>query len=244
MTLEHVVPWGRSRSEYVGMFDLGARELSGRILDCAGGPASFNAELTAEGGKVVSCDPIYSYSGAEIAARVEATYDVMLESVRETRQQFVWTRFNSPDGLGRARLAAMQRFVDDLPAGREQGRYVVGQLPVLAFEDDAFDLALCSHFLFTYSLQFDRAFHLASLVELCRVAAEVRVFPLLSSTVHGTSGAGSKSPHLAPLLDELTRLGYDARVERVPYEFQRGGNEMLRVVPYRQNHASRDFADR
>jgi hypothetical protein len=233
MTLEHVVPWGRSKAEYQAMFDLGAPELAARILDCAAGPASFNAELTAEGGRVISCDPIYAYSAAQIAARVEATYDAMVGSARERAEQFVWTRFGSPDDLGRARLEAMQRFVDDFPAGREQGRYVVGELPELAFEDRVFDLALCSHFLFTYSAHFDRAFHRASIVELCRVAAEVRIFPLLTSTVHGHTATGSRSPHLAPIVDELTRLGYDARVQRVPYEFQRGGNEVLRVVPPR-----------
>lgn len=230
MTLDHVVPWGRSKSEYQAMFGLSEQDLARQILDCAAGPASFNAELSAAGGTVVSCDPIYTFSAAEIAARVEATYEPMLSSMRPITRQFVWTRFGSLEGLGRARLDAMQRFVADFEAGREQQRYVSAELPLLPFENSAFDLALCSHFLFTYSLNFDLAFHLASIVELCRVAAEVRIFPLLSSSVHGQTGTGSRSPHLTPLLGELARLGYDARVERVAYEFQRGGNEMLRVV--------------
>jgi hypothetical protein len=41
--LDQVVPWGRSLSEYVRMFDLSPADLQSRILDCAGGPASFNA---------------------------------------------------------------------------------------------------------------------------------------------------------------------------------------------------------
>jgi hypothetical protein len=57
LKLEHVVPWGRSKDEYVRMFGLTDKDLSGRVLDCAGGPASFNAEATREGRRVVSCDP-------------------------------------------------------------------------------------------------------------------------------------------------------------------------------------------
>ena len=43
-TLDSVVPWGRSFDEYCAMFDLSDRDLDLKILDCGGGPASFNAE--------------------------------------------------------------------------------------------------------------------------------------------------------------------------------------------------------
>ncbi len=46
LKLENVVPWGRSLAEYICMFDLCPSDLQGYILDCGGGPASFNAELT------------------------------------------------------------------------------------------------------------------------------------------------------------------------------------------------------
>ncbi len=55
-TLDKVVPWGRSLDEYRRMFALTDSDLEKRILGCADGPASFNAELTANGGSVVSCD--------------------------------------------------------------------------------------------------------------------------------------------------------------------------------------------
>ena len=54
-----------------------------------------------------------------------------------------------------------------------------GALPDLPFDDGAFDLALSSHLLFLYSEQFDLGFHVRALEEMLRVAAEVRVFPLL-----------------------------------------------------------------
>ena len=126
-------------------------------------------------------------------------------------------------------MIALRRFLDDFPGGLEEDRYVVGELPALPFGTGQFDLALCSHFLFTYSSQFSEKFHLASVLEMCRVAEEARIFPLLTSSVHRTMGVGEPSPHLGPVVVELRRRGYGARVERVPYEFQKGGNEMLRV---------------
>jgi hypothetical protein len=40
------------------MFALTPDDLSGTMLDCAAGTASFNAELSAAGHEVISCDPL------------------------------------------------------------------------------------------------------------------------------------------------------------------------------------------
>lgn len=221
--LRNVVPWGRSLDEYVGMFDLSADDLGRRILDCAGGPASFAAELAASGGRVVACDPLYRFSAAEIAARVDKTYPEVMAGVVAERERFVWTRFASPAALGTARLVAMRRFLADFAAAPTTGRYVVAGLPALPFAADAFDLALCSHFLFLYSALLSVDFHVAAIVELLRIAPEVRVFPLLDLN-------GVESTHLAPTVAALWRSGYLPQIKAAPYEFQRGGNQMLRVT--------------
>ncbi len=106
--------------------------------------------------------------------------------------------------------------------GLHEGRYVKGALPSLPFRDKAFDLALCSHFLFLYSEQFSVHFHVRSVQELCRVAQEVRIFPLLEL-------GATKSRHLDSVLSQLETDGYSSSIQTVPYEFQRGGNRMLRV---------------
>ena len=229
MKLKDVVPYGRSKAEYGAMFGLTDGELSGRILDCAGGPSSFNAELTEEGSSVISCDPIYRFSAEDISKRVEETYADVTRNVRENADAFVWTHAGSPEQHAEVRMVAMRRFLEDFPEGFEEGRYVEAGLPDLPFGVDSFDLALCSHFLFTYSSQLSEEFHLASILEMFRVAREVRVFPLLTSSVHRGDDAGERSIHLGPVMNELGNRGYEARVERVPYEFQKGGNEMLRV---------------
>ncbi len=208
--------------EYVAMFDLSPEDLQLRILDCGGGPASFNAEMTERGRRVVSCDPIYRFSAAEIERRVAETYPVLLQGVEEEKERFVWTRIVSPEELGEVRMRAMRCFLADFEAGLAAGRYLEASLPELPIGDDEFDLALCSHLLFLYSEQFDTDFHLASIRELLRVATEARVFPLLDM-------AGKESVHLEPVIERLEGEGYEVRVPQVPYEFQRGGDRMLVV---------------
>jgi hypothetical protein len=219
-TLDQVVPWGRSLSEYQRMFAMSDDDFSRRILGCGDGPASFNAEASRRGVAVTSCDPIYAFSAAEIERRIDVTSADVVEQTRRNADQFVWTTFRSVDQLREARLAAMKTFLGDF--GRPASRYVAAALPSLPFRDRSFDLALSSHFLFLYSAQFDLEAHRRSLHEMCRVAAEVRVFPVLALD-------GQPSPYVRPLMEELVAAGYDASIEPVPYEFQRGGKYMFRV---------------
>ena len=80
--------------------------------------------------------------------------------------------------LGQLRMAAMEEFLLDYDRGKAEGRYVNAELPNLPFQDHIFDLALCSHFLFLYSSTLDGEFHIAAIREMCRVAHQVRIFPL------------------------------------------------------------------
>ncbi|KEF41671.1 MAG: SAM-dependent methyltransferase [Cyanobium sp. CACIAM 14] len=220
-SLDEIVPWGRSFEEYRAMFRLTEADLSGRILGCGDGPASFNAEASRLGASIVSCDPIYRWDVEELRARIAQTCDQVLEQTRRNRQAFVWTSIPSVDELGRTRMAAMEKFLADYPEGLKQGRYVVAELPVLPFAHVQFDLALCSHLLFLYGSQLGEAFHHAALLELARVAKEVRVFPLLAL-------GGEPSPFVRGCVDLLEQTGHRVTIETVPYEFQRGGNQMLR----------------
>lgn len=63
---EEAVPWGRSFDEYRHMFDLTEVDLRRHILGCADGPASFNAEMTRQGHRVISCDPLYQFTAAKL----------------------------------------------------------------------------------------------------------------------------------------------------------------------------------
>lgn len=222
-TLIHdTVPWGRNLGEYISMFGLSAADLNGRILDCGGGPASFNAEMTARGGLVVSCDPIYQFTREQIEARIAEVYPLILREMQLNQHTFVWDTLKSPEHVGETRMAAMRAFLADFDAGKAEGRYLNESLPTLPFLDGSFDLALSSHLLFLYSAALSLDFHLAAIREMLRVAREARIYPL-------TQMGGGLSGHIEPVIAALTAEGY--QVEKVPttYEFQKGATEVLRV---------------
>ena len=41
---------------------------------------------------------------------------------------------------------------------------------------------------------------------------------------------GGRSPYVDTVADELRRSRHDVSIQEVPYEFQQGGKEMMRVV--------------
>lgn len=221
-TLSSVVPWGRSFDEYQRMFALTPGDLQGAILGCGDGPASFNADATQRGVRVTSCDPIYQFDAAQLRRRIDETASGVLEQTRQNAHEFVWDDIGSIDALRDTRMAAMAAFLADYPAGKTEGRYVEAALPELPFADGAFELALSSHFLFLYTSQLGDVFHRRAIREMCRVAREVRIFPLLAL-------GGATSPLVDAAARELTADGFLVSIDPVPYEFQRGANQMLRI---------------
>jgi hypothetical protein len=79
-------------------------------------------------------------------------------------------------------------------------------------------------------------FHHASVKELCRVAREVRIFPLLAL-------GGDRSPFVDSCVGALREAGHDVSIEHVPYEFQRGGNQMMRILTSRPSFRPRATSD-
>jgi hypothetical protein len=221
--LKEIVPWGRSFAEYAAMFALSEDDLGKPILGCGDGPASFNAELTRRGGTIVSIDPLYAHDVVDIRRRIDETFDDVIRETCKNQDEFVWEHISSVDELGKVRMKAMRDFLSDYPQGKMDGRYVPESAPILSFPDDSFALALCSHFLFLYSDHLDLKFHIDAITELCRVCGETRIFPLLQL-------GAIPSPHVPRVRKHFTSHGYDVTQVKVPYEFQRGGNEMLRII--------------
>lgn len=224
MQLRDIVPWGRSFGEYRAMFALTGADLSGRILGCGDGPASFNAEATARGADVVSVDPIYAFAAEDIERRIAAARPEIEAGLRAHPERFVWTHFDGVDELVAARLDSMARFLRDYREPGASPRYRAARLPDLPFNDGAFDLALVSHLLFSYSDHLDANAHRRAAAELMRVAREVRIFPLVDLQAR-------PSPHLEVVCATADAAGWQHRIDPVDYEFQRGGNRMLRLMP-------------
>ena len=184
------------------------------------------AEQGSRGGRRVAfsdrptgINPVDAFGGSN-SFQVSQDYEM---SFRANAADFVWTEdLPDADALGRRRMTAMTNFLADYEAGRPGRRYVAAELPSLPFADGQFDLALTSHFLFLYSAQRSEDFHVESIQELCRVAREARIFPLLEL-------GGKPSRHLDAVLGRLDALNYGIEMPLVNYEFLRGANRMLRV---------------
>ena len=210
----------RAYDEYVAFFDLSAVSLAGkRVLDCSAGASSFVARLCRQGIDAVAVDPAYDLARDQLA-------DVAGAGLRDGNAiaarfpgRFTWQWYGSVEARERMRARALAEFLLDL--AEHPDRYVAASLPTLPFADDAFDLAVCSHLLFTWADQLGIDWHLAALRELLRVAGEVRVFPTV------LQGTGDPVPFWDPLIAQLRADGSIVETRQVDYEFQVGATTML-----------------
>jgi len=225
VTLDRIIIWGRPFGEYVEMFALSEEDLEKRFLDCASGPASFNASLAMRGGRITSLDPIYCLSSDEITGRINDAYNMLIGQLKENMGDFSMGQYhNSADEYCQVHINAMKEFLYDYNEGLRECRYIHGSLPELPFKDNEFDIALVGNLLFVYSQQLSEEFHIQSIMELCRVSPEVRIYPLMEV------GIRKPSRYLDSVLDKLSREGYRAKKVKIQYEFKKGANEMLQIT--------------
>jgi len=233
--LENVVPWGRNLEEYQNMFQLSKEDLQSKILGCGDGPSSFNFEITELDGNITSIDPIYQFTKDEIQQRIDETSSVVSKQLKQNQNDFVWKNIKSVDELIDIRLTAMSDFIKDYENGKKEKRYIYQELPKLSFLTDSFDLVLSSHFLFLYSEHFDLQFHIDSILEMCRVSKkEVRIFPLLDLK-------NQKSEYLTPILEILENKGFETKIIKTDYEFQKGANELLSIKVHNKHEETNNL---
>ena len=222
LDLKKVALIGRTFDEYFDMFrleDIDKTEV--KILDAASGVSSFCAQASAHGYNVRACDPIYCYSADKLFKKSESDLAEVMERIQPIADLYCWKRFDSVEALQKNRSDAIHHFVRDYAANRQN--YICGALPGSGFDDDAFDITLSSHFLFMYDGQFDYEFHKAVVLEMLRITSkEVRIFPLVNLK-------GQKSEFVHRIIKDMLDCGYGISIDRVPYEFVKNGNEMLRI---------------
>lgn len=212
----------RSFEEYVAFFDLDPERLPRTIIDVSAGASGFTAEANRRAAQAVAADPAYALGDAELRAVVRDSVAQGACMIEENRVRFTYDWYGGADRRTHLRAAALSDFLTDRAVHPE--RYVTAELPTLPFPDASFDLALCSHLLFTWSQVFDAAWHQAALAELLRVSAEVRVFPL------ALRGSGAEIPFLSEVLDQVRRTGANVEVRETSYEFQTGVRDVLIVT--------------
>lgn len=219
--LKNVVPWGRNLKEYKQIFALSETNLQQKIISFGDGPASFNAEMTVQQHSVISLDPVYQFSREEIQRRIAETKEIVITQTRSNAANFVWKHIKDVDALARIRMEAMQLFLNDFDAGKKEGRYIPHALPErTGFDDLSFDIGLSSHFLILYD-QLGLDLHLQSITEMLRLCRELRIFPLLNLNAEKSEVLDGIMNYFAPK--------YKLDIVQVDYEFQKNGNEMLKI---------------
>lgn len=203
------------------MFALSDFDLSRRILDCAGGAASFTAEARASGYTVYAVDPLYGLSQTERIEVVEAGYNRAIQNISKERDLYQWGFPSSPEEHRALRRNSADIFLESILKNPEY--YIPGRLESLPFQDDSFDIVLCSHFLFTYANILNEVTHVRYLREMLRVAKmQVRIYPIIGYGVDATSS-------LNAVCSECSNLGFVSSIRNVPYHFLKGTGQMLEI---------------
>ena len=204
------------------MFSLQPEDLSGTVLDCSAGAASFVSVARANGTAAYAVDPAYALSKEDLARAVRDDLQRGSRIAEDHPDRFDWGWFGGRDERDRMRRVAGARFLTTLTTS--PGVFVAGELPRLPFRDTSFDLVLCSHLLFTWADVLGLDWHLAAILDLARLTrGEVRMFPTVMQ------GRGDPVPFWGELMSALTDHGLVAEERQVPYRFQVTGDRMLVV---------------
>lgn len=190
-------------------------------MDVSAGASSFVAVASRHGVHALAVDPAYQHPDA-VQARAQACLAGGNQLIAAHAGRFVYDWYGSPARRDRLRRQALETFLTDYQDHPD--RYLAAALPSLQLASGSFELALCSHLLFTWADTFDELWRLAALIELARVAGEVRVFPLVRQ------GDGRAVDFLDSLRGRLAEgFGIASSLDPVPYELQRGAFHMLRL---------------
>lgn len=222
MKLNEIIPLGRTCTEYRAMFSLNKADLNKKILDCGGGPSSFNYEMKIQNKKVTTIDPLYQFSKEDIKKRIDETFEDVMAQGKASKDDYIWKNIKTVEELAERRMYAMKTFLNDFEIGKKEKRYITASLPDLPFKKEEFYLALSSHFLFLYSDLLSLDFHIKAIDEMLRVASEVRIFPLLDLST-------DKSQHVDEIIRIFKEKEMQVSIETVDYEFQKGGNQLMKI---------------
>lgn len=216
---------GRSYHEYLKMFSLREEELKDiRILDCAAGASSFTPHLLKQGYDSTAVDILYGRSVEETREQCVNDFNTLLEMHSGLDHKVDWNFFQDPEDMVQQRITVYEEFIDSY-AHYKNIKYVKAALPELPFDDNSFDLVLSSHLLFLYEDRLGYEFHQDTIKEMLRITSdEIRIYPIIK--LHSEN---IKSSFLPRLMDEL-RDKADFKVEKVNYQFRKGGNEMLKIT--------------
>lgn len=224
LELEDILITGRTYNEYMAFFDLDKEELKGKkVLDCPSGASSFVATANKNGIKAKGVDILYQFNLENIKQQGLKSIDKIYEDV-SWMDGFNFEFYKSIKNHKKHRAEALERFCKDF----NKKDYHYSKLPKLQFKNNEFDLLLSSHLLFVYDDRFDYEFHKNSILEMLRVAKEIRIFPLVDFQNKHKQKEKNFSPYVYKIIEELE--DYKCEIQKVNFEFQPRANYMLRIT--------------
>lgn len=213
--------WIYGKEDYQQMFALTEDDLNKRILDYPGNLSTFNAQMYHDGFSVVSGDVAYDSQPDDIQPYIDEVFKLHVGDLKSLTNRLKDPSESNFNAIVDTWTVRKEMFEKDYSAGYQQQRYRSMQLPTLPFPDHHFELLLCSDLVFhTKLLESNSVTDCVS--ELCRVAEEVRIFPLLNQ-------AGEISAALGPVMLYLQQKNFGVEVRQVAFEKIKGGNAMLRI---------------
>ncbi|RBW67483.1 SAM-dependent methyltransferase [Bacillus taeanensis] len=223
LELERIIFIGRTYEEYMDMFSLSKKDISGKkILDCPAGACSFTALANRLGADVTACDIAYYYTGVDLKNKGLQDIKHAMTSMEKVKENFVWDYFKNIEELKTHRLSALNECANDMTEHSE--RYIPVTLPALPFENEEFDIILSAHFLFMYADRLDYKFHLQTIDELLRISKdEIRIFPLVDLE-------GKRYKHLDKIINYLKEKNCTVEERKAAYEFQKNANSLLKIT--------------
>ena len=215
--------WGESYENVINMFDLDDIDLKKSILDCMGPPSSFTPLARKAGQKVVSCSDVYGSNKEALEEKVPEILRQTLSIIGDNPDRFVGSAIGTTKEYSEKLKSSLDIFFKTYNDDFKEDLYSSESLPVLNdFNASEFGLVICRHFLFKENANFTVDFHVRCIKEMCRVAKECRIFPLV--------GANSEPAKILPeVMKALQDEGVDVEVRKVSYELRRNANAMLRV---------------
>ncbi len=224
LKLDDYLITGRTFTEYVAFFNLDVMELQNkRILDCPSGASSFVAEARNLDIDAQGCDVLYKHDITSIIRQARKSIDIIYEDIS-------WMKGHSMSfykDVSNHRLYR-ERAVDFFCKDYNQRDYHFATLPNLPFEDDSFDLLLSSHLLFVYDDRLDYEFHKNSILEMLRVAKEVRIFSLVDYKNSKEHEELNFSGFVYKITEDLQN--FRCEVLQTNFEFQKRGNFCLKIT--------------
>lgn len=216
-----VLVTSRSFAEYLAFFNLDESCLPARVLDCSAGASSFVAERADVG-----------------SAPLPLTLPMRIPPGSWSQPEQAWPAgpSSSPTTRTGSSMTGTDPHLAAHRCARTRSKHSSGTTPAHPSGTSRRPCPVCrskptpstwpcAHTCSSPGPPITtKLWHLASLVELCRVATEVRVFPLV---LQGTGEAVEFLPSLRDRLEH--RFGISSNIVAVAYEFQRGAHHMLQL---------------